>query len=135
VVALDDRHLAARSEHAAQVPQRVERPRQVLEDETNEHVVEAPLGERQAEGIGLHEEHVVQALLPDAAARSAQGVAGQLHRDDAGASVLGRDERRLGPTPQPTSRTRAPGANAVSWWSRPASVAAWSPSRSASSAE
>src|SRR6266478_9663219 len=58
VVAFDDGHGATRSEQSVKNLQSLNRPRQVLQDETDEDVVEGFGGEGQSEDVRLLELHI-----------------------------------------------------------------------------
>ena len=61
MVAFDDRDRAARLEQAIENRERLDRPRQMLEDEADEDVVEGLGAERQSEDVRVLELDVGQA--------------------------------------------------------------------------
>jgi hypothetical protein len=69
VIALDDGDRAAGPEQPAKDRQRLDRSREVLQDETDEDVVEGLGGERECEEIRLLELDIRQPGLFDAAPR------------------------------------------------------------------
>src|SRR6266516_3424840 len=105
VVALDHRDGAAGPEQSAQNRQRLDRPGQVFQDETDEDVVERPVGEGQGEDVRLPELHVGQPR-------------------DVGPGLSRAKVSVCAPTPQPTSRTTLPAGYRVSECSSSTSVPA-----------
>src|SRR6266566_8002529 len=80
VVAFDDGHGATRSEQSVKNLQSLNRPRQVLQDETDEDVVEGFGGEGQSEDVRLLELHVRDFRRVRLSPRFREGVLGDINR-------------------------------------------------------
>ena len=128
MVALDDGEAAPGPQHAPQLGQGRFGPRQVLQHEAREGVVEGAVREGQGLEVRPSEPRHGKPRRQHARLRLVQGGGGNVH---VGLLLV---RSQSAPTPQPASRTVLPAGNAVSWWSSASSVDAWSCSRRLSAA-
>jgi hypothetical protein len=109
VVALDHGDRAAWPEQPAKNRQRLDRPGEVFQDETDEHVVKGPGGEGQREDVRLPELHIDQPGEAGHAPGLGQRVRGDVDRHEPRTRASPGQGERLRADPAPRLEHDAPG--------------------------
>ena len=94
MIAFDDRDRPSRLEQSFQRSERLGRPREVLQDEANEDVIERFVLERRGEDVGAPELHVGQLRCSYLGTRFLERSSGNVNRHDSRAeAVPGKSDR------------------------------------------